>query len=172
MTLRYIAGLALTSLLFILTAACGSPTEEEIRICESETPTQARPVTEQLACIHDVVQYKLDQGLEYAYSPSIVAGKSSLTYRAALHSLVASDYLVEVATFRPKGEATPQDTQGVPGYYLTAEGMDYLRRHRYPVRYWLDHNWFPLAVAVVNGVLGFSVIVMQLLQFRRRRGTG
>ena len=160
---------ALSAALFIMTAACGSPQEKRLRTCEEEAPTQTRPITEHLACIHDVLQYKLDRGMETAFSPSIVAGESSITYRAALNSLVESGYLVEAAEIDPIGQGWPQDMEAVVGYYPTAEGMEYLKRHRHPMRYWIGQNWFPSLVGVVNIILGLAAAINLWLKIRERQ---
>lgn len=160
---------ALSAVLLIVTAACGSPSEKRLRTCEEEVPTQTRPVTEQLACIHDVLQYKLDREIETGYSPSIVAGKSSITYRAALNSLVASGYMVEATQIHPTGQGWPQDMESVVGFYPTAEGMEYLKRHRHPVGYWIRENWFLLVVAGVNIVLGSAAAVNLWFKIREHQ---
>ena len=160
---------AMLAMLLIVAAACGPLPEKRIRVCQEEAPVQAKPVTEQLACIHDVLQYNLDRGTETGYIPSIVAGNSSITYRAALNSLVASGYLVEAGEVRLIGQGWPQDAESVPGYYATAEGMEYLKRHRHPLRHWISQNWFLLVVAGVNIVLGSVAAINLWIKIRERR---
>ena len=177
MIIRHIPVAVLASALFILTAACGSLTKEDIRFCEEVVPTQTKPVADHLACIHDVVQYKLEHELETAFSPSIVA-KASITYRAALNSLVESGYLVEAAELNPvpvgakwpEGmDKLPEGMDKLPGYYPTAEGMEYLRRHRYPKTYWLEQNWFLTIVAGVNMILGVAAAINLVMRVRKAR---
>ena len=158
--------------MLVLTVACGSPTQEEIRICEEVTATELRPIAEHLSCIHDVIQYRLEKKIDVTFSPSIVAGGSSTTYRAALNSLLASGYLVEASKYHPIGSGWPDGTEAIPGYYPTAEGMDYLRKHRHPIRYWLGNNWFLLVVAIVNVVLGTAAAVNLVLRVTKRRSKG
>ena len=170
MIIRHIPVAVLASALLILTAACGSLTKEDIRVCEEVVPTQTKPVGDHLACIHDVLQYKLEHELETAFSPSIVA-KASITYRAALNSLVESGYLVEVAELGPVpvGAKWPEGMDKLPGYYPTAEGMEYLRRHRYPKTYWLEQNWFLTIVAGVNMILGVAAAINLVMRVRKAR---
>ena len=167
---RRVAAAAFAFTLAIVLAACGSPTPDEVRYCQEEAPLRTKPVSEQLACIYVVALHRLDQEEELAYSPTVFSAATSITYTAALNSLVASDYLVEVRTARPKEGQWPKGTPPeIVGYYLTAEGMEYLHSHKYPKGSWFKRNWFPFSVAVVNGLIGISVIVVQVLQFRKRR---
>lgn len=49
-------------------------------------------------------------------------------------------------------------------YSLTPEGWAYWERLRLgPTRYWLKHNWFPVAVAVISSITGIGAIVVGVL---------
>ena len=155
----------LTSLLILIAiTSCASQEQDDLRICE-ETATQGKPVSEQLACIYVIVQNP-----DTVLVPDSLSGEASTTYRAAMASLLASGYLVEVRTFRPVGEGWPDGTPEMLGYYPTAEGMEYLRRHKYPVRSWFERNWFVFSIAVVNISVAVSAIIIPLFRWQRRRG--
>ena len=49
-------------------------------------------------------------------------------------------------------------------YRLTPEGWAYWERLRLgPTRYWIKHNWFPVAVAVISSLTGIGAIVVGVL---------
>lgn len=55
------------------------------------------------------------------------------------------------------GLENKRDPQG-----LTIEGYEYLRMLEHPLRYWVTHNWFPVAVAATTflasaGAIGVEV---------------
>ena len=86
--------------------------------CSDKQIQANQTVSEQLACIYDLVN-----------SPSVLLVPESLrgsptTYRAAMNSLIESGYLVEVTTLDPAPGGLPTMDRSVKGYYPTAEGMD------------------------------------------------
>ena len=126
----------------------------ESRTCSDSQNQANQTVSEQLACIYDLVN-----------SPSVVLVPealkgSSTTYRAAIGSLIESDYLIEVETLNPAPAGLPTMDRSVTGYYPTAEGMEYLYSHRHPVKSWLSENWFPLTVAVVSSLIGIGTVLV------------
>ena len=47
---------------------------------------------------------------------------------------------------------------------LTPEGWGYWERLRLgPTRYWVKHNWFPVAVAVISSLTGIGAIIVGVL---------
>ena len=136
--------------------------------CSDKQIQANQTVSEQLACIYDLVN-----------SPSVLLVPESLrgsptTYRAAMNSLIESGYLVEVTTLDPAPGGLPTMDRSVKGYYPTAEGMEYLYSHRHPVRSWLSINWFPLTVAIVNALIGAGTVTIVWVtrskeQARKRR---
>ena len=132
---------------FAVALACGQPEQD----CSEKDILHNDTVSEQLACI-----YVLAKGSE-GFSPEVV-NTQSVTYRAALNSLVASGYLVRVGTFDPAPGGLPTFERPVERYYPTAEGMDYLYSHKHPVRYWLQKNWFPFSVAIMNVFIGLITV--------------
>ena len=57
--------------------------------------------------------------------------------RIKLRSLYPFDGLLGgLRRIRPIGEGYNDETTEILGYYPNAEGMDYLRRHKYPMRSW------------------------------------
>ena len=134
----------------LMTVSCAG----ERKGCSNTQIHNNQTVSEQLACIYDIVN-----------SPNVVLVPESLkdsptTYRAAMSTLLKSDYLVEVETLSPAPGGLPTMDRAVTAYYPTAEGTEYLYSHRYPVKSWLSKNWFPLTIAMVNTLIGIGTVLV------------
>ena len=144
----------LAALLILITCAMTVSCTGERGACSASQIRDNQTVSEQLACIYDLVN-----------SPSVVLVPESLrgsptTYRAAMNSLLESGYLIEVDTLEPAPGGLPTMDRSVTGYYPTAEGMEYLYSHRHPVKSWLSKNWFPVTVAAINAFVGIGTILV------------
>ena len=131
--------------------------------CTEERILANKTVKEQLRCIYDL----LNSGDTVLVPKGLIT--RSLSYRAAVVSLVESDYMVPVETVSlPPGVLPSDQTFSGSGYFLTAEGGDYLYKHKYPARFWLQQNWFPLAIAIVNSLIGVGTILVGWRNGRNR----
>lgn len=155
MNLRYSLVVSLVPLLLVMTTSCGSGKQADLNLCNEETVKQNEPVSEQLACIYLL----LEDGKSLIFPDAVL--NQSITYKAAIESLEASGYLVEVDRVSFEGNE-------LAGYYPTAEGIEYLRKHKHPTRHWLERNWLPLSVAIVNALIAVSAIIISV--WLRRRG--
>ena len=71
--------------------------------------------------------------------------------------LGASEWLISL------GYAELRGAQG-RSIRLTPEGWAYRERLRLgPTRYWIKHNWFPVAVAAISSLTGIGAIVVGAL---------
>ena len=131
--------------------------------CPEEKILANKTVKDQLACIYDLVEHDTILVPDLLFSESV-------QYTAALVSLKESGYLVPVKPLAPAPEGLPTWGQPVQGYYPTAEGAEYLYKHKYPARFWLQQNWFPLAIAIVNALIGIGTILVGWRCGRNRAG--
>lgn len=167
--------IALVFALMVVVAAClplganRSSTCPVVKIDNSET------VSEQLACLYDYLQ---SPNAMIIADYSVLRADTPLSYIAAVSSLVESGYLAEVSSGAvvEGSENQKRYEAGLPvpatpavGYYPTAEGMEYLFKHRHPALAWLKANWFPLAIAILNAVIG---VVAVWTAKRARSGNG
>ena len=57
------------------------------------------------------------------------------------------------------------EKQGWSGenYYPTSAGIEFRKRTRHPRKFWINENWFPLAVAITTAVLALASIVIDIV---------
>lgn len=131
----------------IAALSCASPQGA----CTEQQLLENKTVKEQLACIYDLVNKP-----GTVLVPDSLKSKS-ITYTAAMNSLLASDYLVKVEMLDPV-QGLPTAEHSMQGYYPTAEGMEYLYKHKHPWRFWMKENWFPFSIAAINAVIGLLAV--------------
>ena len=153
--------------LLALANACSLPGTSDGWDCPVIKEDGSETVSDQLACMYDVAQ---DPNTIFISERNALLPETPLSYIAAIKSLVQSGYLVEVeeGVVRKQldtevfGNDAPTMETPVTAYYPTADGMDYLYRHRHPVCHWLKTNWFPLVIAVVNAIIGSYAVLVPL----------
>ena len=81
------------------------------------------------------VAHPEDGGIE----TSELAGQNSRRTLKLLDAMCAVGLAARVETYQPSR-----------GYFPTAQGIEYLKRYRRPIRYWLTRNWFAAIVATAT----------------------
>ena len=46
--------------------------------------------------------------------------------------------------------------------YIYTQGHDYLNSLKHPIKHWLKHNWFPLAVASASVITPIAIAIITL----------